>query len=35
MGRYRAVAGWHDTGPDSLAADALAVANQRLAERQG
>ncbi|WP_173037865.1 hypothetical protein [Phytohabitans flavus] len=28
-------AGWHDSGPDSLAADALAVANQRLTERQG
>lgn len=28
-------AGWHDSGPDSLAADALAIANQRLAERRG
>ena len=28
-------AGWHDTGPDSLAADGLAIANQRLTERQG
>jgi hypothetical protein len=28
-------AGWNDRGPDSLAADALAIANQRLAERQG
>ncbi|MET7708371.1 hypothetical protein [Micromonospora sp. NPDC005413] len=27
-------AGWRDSGPDSLAADALAIANQRLAERQ-
>lgn len=26
---------WHDSGPDSLAADALAIANQRLAERHG
>src|SRR6266540_4237906 len=25
---------WHDSGPDSLAADAVATANQRLAERQ-
>jgi hypothetical protein len=28
-------AGWHDSGPDSLAAHALAIARQRLAERQG
>jgi hypothetical protein len=28
-------AGWHDSGPDSLAADVLAIANQRLTERQG
>ncbi|GAA1388568.1 hypothetical protein GCM10009661_77090 [Catellatospora chokoriensis] len=27
-------AGWHGSGPDSLAASALAIANQRLAERQ-
>lgn len=27
-------AGWHDSGPDSLAADAVAIANQRLAERK-
>jgi hypothetical protein len=26
--------GWHDTGPASLAADALAVANQHLTEQQ-
>ncbi|WP_327028925.1 DUF4304 domain-containing protein [Micromonospora sp. NBC_01740] len=28
-------AGWHDHSPDSLAADALALASQRLTERQG
>jgi hypothetical protein len=28
-------AGWHDTGPDSLAADAVALASRRLSERQG
>ncbi|MEU7994081.1 hypothetical protein AB0B83_01895 [Micromonospora sp. NPDC049060] len=28
-------AGWRDQGPDSLAADALALASQRLTERQG
>lgn len=28
-------AGWHGSGPDWLAADALAIANQRLAEGQG
>jgi len=28
-------AGWHHTGPDSLAAHALAIANERLAERRG
>ena len=28
-------ASWHDSGPDSLAADALAIANQRLTERKG
>jgi hypothetical protein len=27
--------GWHDSGPESLASDALAIAKQRLAERQG
>ena len=28
-------AGWHNEGPDSLAADALALANRRLAKRRG
>ncbi|MEV6965192.1 hypothetical protein AB0M47_08730 [Hamadaea sp. NPDC051192] len=28
-------AGWQDSGPDSLVASVLALANQRLAERQG
>jgi len=28
-------AGWYDSGPDSLAADALALAGQRRTERQG
>jgi hypothetical protein len=29
------IAGWNVDGPDSLAADALALANLRRAERQG
>jgi hypothetical protein len=29
------IADWQDSGPDSLAADALALANQRRAERRG